>query len=381
MSELDDDELERERQHNRRRFEYGTFFTSCTALLFLRLICRAIITPDDYGVLGGGLSESSSSGSGKKEDGEEGEVLLSMRGFPAIYLLAQTIAQTDILASTLSGGANSNSGKPAVATAIGSKGPITSPPHTPVLSAGTNSSMMSAAKDGGVSLPPPILTSHGQSHSAHIILSSPTPNSSTISSINNTSSVTPVITTRNMNSILSGQNAGNSSSQYLPSYAFEINTNAKELAKEFEYKDAMQCLELFQYKKFTLSIRESCQIEKDQLAILRQHLANGGDSLDQHQASYTFDYMKPSTRWALAELAKTVQHIANISCLPKEEMQAFARESLVRQNIAIGAQDKESYESHVFTGYENNTINTQTYLATRIKEVYEKFGQLPPGNW
>ena len=84
----------------------------------------------------------------------------------------------------------------------------------------------------------------------------------------------------------------------------------------------MQCLELFQYKKFTLSIRESCQIEKDQLAILRQHLANGGDTtLEQQQASYAFDYMKPSTRWALAELAKTVQHIANISCLPKEEMQ------------------------------------------------------------
>lgn len=38
--------------NNRRRFEYGTFFTSCSALLFLRLICRAIISPEDYGVLG-----------------------------------------------------------------------------------------------------------------------------------------------------------------------------------------------------------------------------------------------------------------------------------------------------------------------------------------
>ncbi len=35
---------------NKRRFEYGTYFTSCSALLFLRLICRAIISPDDYGV-------------------------------------------------------------------------------------------------------------------------------------------------------------------------------------------------------------------------------------------------------------------------------------------------------------------------------------------
>lgn len=38
--------------NNRRRFEYGTFFTSCSAMLFLRLICRAIISPEDYGVLG-----------------------------------------------------------------------------------------------------------------------------------------------------------------------------------------------------------------------------------------------------------------------------------------------------------------------------------------
>ncbi|RYY83275.1 hypothetical protein EON63_11615 [archaeon] len=36
---------------------------------------------------------------------------------------------------------------------------------------------------------------------------------------------------------------------------------------------------------------------------------------------YSFDFTKPTTRWALAEVAKTVQHVANISCLPKEEMQ------------------------------------------------------------
>lgn len=43
-------EDESETSKNKRRFEYGTFFTSCSALLFLRLICRAIISPDDYGV-------------------------------------------------------------------------------------------------------------------------------------------------------------------------------------------------------------------------------------------------------------------------------------------------------------------------------------------
>jgi hypothetical protein len=43
-------EEESEASRNKRRFEYGTFFTSCSAMLFLRLICRAIISPDDYGV-------------------------------------------------------------------------------------------------------------------------------------------------------------------------------------------------------------------------------------------------------------------------------------------------------------------------------------------
>lgn len=39
-----------EGENTRQRFEFGTYYTSCTALLFLRLICRAIVAPDDYGV-------------------------------------------------------------------------------------------------------------------------------------------------------------------------------------------------------------------------------------------------------------------------------------------------------------------------------------------
>lgn len=49
-SESDIGENDSELYRNRRRFEFGTYFTSCSALLFLRLICRAIISPDDYGV-------------------------------------------------------------------------------------------------------------------------------------------------------------------------------------------------------------------------------------------------------------------------------------------------------------------------------------------
>lgn len=44
------------------------------------------------------------------------------------------------------------------------------------------------------------------------------------------------------------------------------------------------------------------------------------DALDGEDESYSLDFSKPNTRWALAEVAKTLQHIANISCLPTEEM-------------------------------------------------------------
>lgn len=96
---------------------------------------------------------------------------------------------------------------------------------------------------------------------------------------------------------------------------------------------------------------------------------------------YLFDFSKPITRWALAEVAKTVQHIANVSCLPKEEMQVFARDSLIRQNIGAGKQDKDSYDTYVLTGYENEAINVQMDLATSMKAVYEKLGDLPSSNW
>lgn len=96
---------------------------------------------------------------------------------------------------------------------------------------------------------------------------------------------------------------------------------------------------------------------------------------------YLFDFSKPVTRWALAEVAKTVQHIANISCLPKEEMQAFAKDSLIRQNIGAGKQDKDSYDTYVLTGYEQETISVQVELAAQMKRVYEFVGELGPSNW
>ena len=97
--------------------------------------------------------------------------------------------------------------------------------------------------------------------------------------------------------------------------------------------------------------------------------------------SYSFDVSKPNTRWALAEVAKTMQHIANISCLPTEEMFNFAKESLIRQNIQAGLQDRDSYDTHQLTAYEEETINIQLQIAGKIKEGYERLAELPSGNW
>lgn len=85
------------------------------------------------------------------------------------------------------------------------------------------------------------------------------------------------------------------------------------------------------------------------------------------------------TRWALAEVAKAVQHIANISCLPNDEMQSFARDSMMRQNIGAGTMDKESYDTHVFTGYEMDIIQQQIDLALEMKRIYTALGSLPVG--
>jgi hypothetical protein len=113
---------------------------------------------------------------------------------------------------------------------------------------------------------------------------------------------------------------------------------------------ATKLLEFYQAKKFTLTIRESVRIEKEQLNIFQNSIKSmvspdaplGHENVFSNRSGfsnassattaiannsgamndcYNFDFSKPSTRWALAEVAKSVQHIANISCLPKEEMQ------------------------------------------------------------
>jgi hypothetical protein len=81
-------------------------------------------------------------------------------------------------------------------------------------------------------------------------------------------------------------------------------------------------------KKFTLSFRESVHIEKEQLNML-QSMIKANDLPPTLNDYYSFDYSKPTTRWALAEVAKTVQHIANISCLPNEEMQVSVKVFIV----------------------------------------------------
>jgi hypothetical protein len=148
-SSLDEESIE---YKNRRRFEYGTYFTSCSALLFLRLICRAIITPDDYGVIdqcnvnsndgGEGLmmsminelkgSNSSASASASAQNAHPFSTspvplpstsspdddfcsALPYRGTPAMIILAYTLNQVDKLKTEAAAAA---AGSPANPSAV-----------------------------------------------------------------------------------------------------------------------------------------------------------------------------------------------------------------------------------------------------------------------
>jgi hypothetical protein len=54
---------------------------------------------------------------------------------------------------------------------------------------------------------------------------------------------------------------------------------------------------------------------------------------------------------------------------------------LVRQSIAAGIQDKDTYDNHILTGSETETVLAQIEIASKVKEVYESLGDLPAGNW
>jgi hypothetical protein len=71
-------------------------------------------------------------------------------------------------------------------------------------------------------------------------------------------------------------------------------------------------LDAFRAHKYSLTTEEDVQ---------RSHFSAHRSISGEDIRGYEFDFSSPVTRWALAEVAKTVQHIANISCLPKDEMQ------------------------------------------------------------
>lgn len=110
--------LEEEKEimyRNRMRFEYGTFFTSCSALLFLRLICRAIISPEDYGVLEKTLSNDDLSSPVRPEEGSEDPRLTrSRKCFAPMVILAHVIRKeikrTEAMETGSSDSANGGSG-------------------------------------------------------------------------------------------------------------------------------------------------------------------------------------------------------------------------------------------------------------------------------
>lgn len=296
---------ENELFRSRKRFEYGTYFTSCSALLFLRLICRAIISPDDYGVTKHTILHGSTSNRASRR---------------------------------MSGSPNAT--------------------RTKFVDDGTPGGRV-ISKEGGDrcfprALAPMILLAHAVAYeppedSSH--KRNPRPRE-----------------------LLEGR------------YAVEIVSLSKNLAKQIPndavsmiisaiYTLLICCVLLWQATKCTDAMRNVYLSCESKVAVEAAHIRA---EAEEH---YLFDFSKPVTRWALAEVAKTVQHIANISCLPKEEMVAFARESMIRQNIGTGKQDKDSYDTYVFTGYENETINAQVEMATQMKLVYEQLGGLGTSNW
>jgi hypothetical protein len=164
-SSMDEESVE---YKNRRRFEYGTYFTSCSALLFLRLICRAIITPDDYGVTdhcntdgGEGLMMSimndlkgpNSSASAQSTQpfatspvplpstsspDDDFSSSLPYRGTPAMIILAYTLNQVDKLKAEAAAAASSSPANPSAvnpvmknAGFVASKPPLPSSPSYP----------------------------------------------------------------------------------------------------------------------------------------------------------------------------------------------------------------------------------------------------------
>ena len=54
---------------------------------------------------------------------------------------------------------------------------------------------------------------------------------------------------------------------------------------------------------------------------------------------------------------------------------------MIRQNIQSGMQDRDSYDTHQLTYYEEEAIHIQLLVASKIKEGYEKLGELSSGHW
>lgn len=104
--------MEEEREimyKNRMRFEYGTFFTSCSALLFLRLICRAVISPEEYGVLEKLNSfDDHSTSIGAEETVEDPRAVRTRHSFAAMVILSHVIRKETKFAEAMETGSDSS---------------------------------------------------------------------------------------------------------------------------------------------------------------------------------------------------------------------------------------------------------------------------------
>lgn len=255
---------------NRRRFEYGTFFTSCSALLFLRLICRAMISPDEYGV----LVSSSGRGGGNTNNNSS-------------------------LNSINNSHSNSHSNSLVDVTGVG----LSMEP--------SNTGDLQQQQQPSQQMTSSIMEQNNlifdRSTAVMVILSH-------------------VFSTRDMlrkseakSDVKSNED---SVSTAIPSFKVKSRRNLDDNLMSFGVlalsEDLSTKLPLIAASKCVEMMKNNI-IPKQQQSVVRQTLLSEA-SLDGDEANYSFDFTKPQTRWALAEVAKSTQHIANISCLPKEEM-------------------------------------------------------------
>lgn len=308
-----------------RKFRYGTFFTCCSALLFLRLISRAIISPTEHGVIGGGTSSNPKDSSSNRD--------ASGSNSSSIAVASNVQRQGKLAAVALFAHGVAPSGD-AIVPVTGNFSPSTS----------------DIGDDDQIEL------------------------DFTLKIQNLTTAVKDVVSIDMANAIAStlvnsfppAQPLSETEGKWHPSY-FSASSRVARFGAATA-TNGNECIDN----------------ETDAVGLLGSNTDESNDVRTKVQtADAELDFISswslasnPTTVWALAELASTVQKVANISCLPHNEMKDLAEDGLIRQLVSGGILDKENADTHIFDVSEQQYIDDQVHLATEIKSVYAQVGQL-----